>query len=235
LTSPAIQSVADNLVSVHHRIDEAVARAGRTDHVSVLAVTKGVPAVMVETAATAGVRCFGENRVQEAQAKIPDVAVSEGELEWHFIGHLQTNKARTAVSFFRMVQSVDSIRLGKTIANAARGLHRSVPVLLEVNTSGESTKFGFLPNSLLDAAGDIAGLGGLEVRGLMTVGPLTSDPEDARAAFRRLRELRDEMAAEHPRILWDTLSMGMSDDYEIAIEEGATMIRLGRAIFGPRH
>lgn len=199
-------------------------RAELGDRVTIVAVTKTVPPARVAEALAAGITVFGENRVQEAKAKIPQVP---GRARWHMVGHLQTNKVRDAVMLFEMIQSVDSVRLAQEIEKWGERLGRTVPVLLEVNVAGERSKFGFRPEELPSAMRDLASLRRVEVRGLMTVPPFSEDPENARPFFRRLRELRDQLGLTE-------LSMGMSHDYRVAVEEGATMVRIGTAIFGPR-
>ncbi len=218
-------SIPDNLRRVRERIAAACERAGRSpDEVTLVAVTKGFPAAAVAEAYDAGLRDFGENRVQEAVPKIEALAASGRSPRWHLVGHLQTNKVKLAVGLFAILHSVDSVRLAQAISRHAR---KAVPILLEVNVAQEASKFGFSPQELPSALDEIARLPKLEVRGLMTVAPLTDDPETVRPVFRRLRELRDAAALQE-------LSMGMTDDFEVAIEEGATMVRVGRAIFGPR-
>lgn len=218
-------SIPDNLARLRERIVEACERAGRTpDEVTLVAVTKGFPAAVVAEAYDAGLRDFGENRVQEAAPKIEALAASGRSPRWHLVGHLQTNKVKPAVGLFAILHSVDSVRLAQAISRHAREV---VPILLEVNVAQEASKFGFSPQELPSALDEIARLPNLNVRGLMTVAPLTDDPETVRPVFRRLRELRDAAGLEE-------LSMGMTDDFEVAIEEGATMVRVGRAIFGPR-
>ena len=186
--------------------------------VTLVAVTKTVPPEIVDAAVQAGITIFGENKVQEAKAKIPLVT---SRARWHFIGHLQTNKARDAAQLFEMVHSVDSVRLAAELSKHAG---QSLPVLLEVNVSGEASKFGIKPADLPATLAEIQKLPRLEVRGLMTVPPLG---KDSRPFFRQLRQMRDDTGLRE-------LSMGMSHDYEIAIEEGATILRLGTAIFGER-
>ena len=200
-----------------------------------MAVTKTHPPQRIREAYAAGLRLFGENRVQEFGGKA--AAVADLGAEWHMIGHLQTNKAAKAVDLFAAVDSVDSIKLAEKLDAAARKLNRRLPVLLEINIGGEAAKSGVAPQSpeweaLLLAAPRFEGL---EFLGLMAVPPFTDDPEAARPYFRRLRELRDATAARKlPAVRMDTLSMGMSHDFEVAIEEGSTIVRVGTAIFGVR-
>lgn len=190
--------------------------------VTLVAVTKGVAVEKIEEAFRLGVHHFGENRVQEAREKVQ--RLSHLPITWHMVGHLQSNKAKLALSLFSFFHSVDSIKLAQILDSRATN---KVPVLLQVNVAGESTKFGVAPEEAMRVAEEIAKLPHLELRGLMTIAPLVSDPEEVRPVFRRLRELRDALGLRE-------LSMGMTEDFEVAIEEGATMIRLGRAIFGER-
>ncbi len=216
-------TVEARIHDVMQRIETACHRAGRSpDEVTVIAVAKGFPAEAVLEAYAAGLRHFGENRVQEAAAKRPRLAHLD--VTWHMVGHLQTNKVSRALELFDVVHSVDSLRLAQELSRRSR---RRLPVLVEVNVAGEATKFGFPPEEAAAAAEAIARLPNLDVIGLMTVAPLADDPEEVRPVFRRLRDLARSLGVPH-------LSMGMSDDFEVAIEEGATMVRLGRAIFGPR-
>lgn len=221
------------LGEVQEEIARAAARAGRAGDVRLVAVTKTFPADVVREAYEAGQRLFGENRVQEAVAKVRLLAELEG-IEWHLIGHLQTNKARQAVQHFDMVESVDSVRLGTALDERAGRRGMVLPVLLEVNVAREESKSGFDPSTLLEAVEELAPLSHLELRGLMTVAPLAVDPEDVRSVFRRLRELRDSLREQCTLEGFDELSMGMSGDYRVAIEEGSTLVRIGRALFGER-
>ncbi|MCK4362358.1 MAG: YggS family pyridoxal phosphate-dependent enzyme [Dehalococcoidia bacterium] len=217
--------IARNLHDVEHRIAQAAQRAGRSPaEITIVAVTKGLTAQAIEAALEAGIRHIGENRVQEAREKIARLSNLQPCPTWHMVGHLQTNKVKTAVEIFDIIHSIDSLRLAEALSGRARN---TVSVLLQVNISGEEPKSGFSQAELHKAAEDVARLPMLEVKGLMTIAPLVSDPEEVRPIFRRLRELRDSLGLEH-------LSMGMSDDFEVAVGEGATMVRIGRAIFGER-
>jgi pyridoxal phosphate enzyme (YggS family) len=223
--------VAGNLSLVRERISAACARVGRdSSEVELLAVTKGFPPEVVDEAARASLTLFGENKVQEAKAKIP---LCSSRLRWQMIGHLQSNKAREAVHLFEMIQSVDSISLAGEISKWAEKLAKTMPILVEVNVAGESSKFGCTPERLLADIAQINALPRIELRGLMTVAPWTPDLEKVRDIFRRLRELklRCEKTLSGPL---PHLSMGMSGDFEVAIEEGATIIRLGSVLFGDR-
>lgn len=217
--------IAEGLAQVRERMAAACARAGRApNEVTLVGVSKGFPAEAVAEAHAAGLCDLGENRVREAAGKIEVLAARGVRPRWHLIGHLQTNKAKTAVELFGIIHSVDSVRLAQALSRRA---HESVPILLEVNVAQEAGKFGFAPEEVTSALSTIEALPNLDVRGLMTVAPLTDDPERVRPVFRRLRELRDAHGLQE-------LSMGMTGDFEVAIEEGATLIRVGRAIFGPR-
>ncbi len=223
--------LATNLNSVRQRIKAACDRSDREPNsVTLLAVTKSQPPEIVSAAAQLGLNFFGENKIQEAKAKIP---LCPGKLRWHFIGHLQSNKVRDAVEFFEMIQSVDSLPLAQEINNRCEQAAKRMPILLEVNVAGEASKFGYQPEKLLAELKEINALLRLEVRGLMTVPPWSSEPEKARPYFQRLRELKTRceqvVGAPLPH-----LSMGMSGDFEVAIEEGATIVRIGTALFGPR-
>lgn len=224
-------TLAENLAAIQARMAAACVRAGRSpSSVSLLAVSKNQPAAAVREAADLGLTVFGENRVQEGKLKIGQCP---SRLKWHMIGHLQSNKARDAVHFFQMIQSVDSLALAEEINKWADRSAKTMPILLEVNIAGESSKFGYPPERLLAEFMQINALRKIEIHGLMTVAPWTPEPEKVRPVFRRLRELKIEcekiLGAPLPH-----LSMGMSGDFEVAIEEGATMVRVGSALFGPR-
>jgi pyridoxal phosphate enzyme (YggS family) len=220
-----------NLNQVRQRIAAACERVGRDpSSVTLQAVTKGQPPDIVRAAANLGLTLFGENRVQEAKAKIPQCP---GRLRWQMIGHLQSNKCRDAVQFFEMIQSVDSLSLAQEIDKWADKAAKTMPILLEVNIAGESSKFGYPHARLLSELGEVNALRKIEIHGLMTVAPYSTSPEKVRPVFRQLRELKQQceqlLGAPLPQ-----LSMGMSGDFEVAIEEGATLIRLGTVLFGER-
>jgi pyridoxal phosphate enzyme (YggS family) len=221
-----VSSIADNIKLVHERIRAAAERVGRDDAstITLIAVSKAIEPDRVQTALDAGQIVFGESKVQEAKAKIPLVS---GRARWHMIGHLQTNKTRDGVALFDLIHSVDSRRLAEEVNKWAEAVGKTQAVLLEVNVSGEASKFGLKPEDLESTLSEINQLTRLEVRGLMTVAPFTEEPAGARPYFRRLRELRDAVGLRE-------LSMGMSHDLEVAVEEGATMVRIGTAIFGER-
>jgi len=223
--------LAANLELIQQQIRAACGRAGRDPStVTLLAVTKSQPPEVVQAAAALGLALLGENKVQEAKAKIP---LCPDRLHWHFIGHLQTNKCRDAVELFEMIQSVDSLHLAQEISKRAEQESKTMPVLLEVNVAGESTKFGYQPEKLLAELKAINDLPRIEIHGLMTMAPWTPEAEKVRPVFRRLRELKEQcervLGAPLPH-----LSMGMTSDFEVAIEEGATLVRIGTALFGPR-
>jgi pyridoxal phosphate enzyme (YggS family) len=223
--------LAANLESIRRRIKTACDRSDREPNsLTLLAVTKTQPPETVDAAAELGLLVFGENKVQEAKAKIP---LCSARLRWHFIGHLQSNKCRDAVHLFQMIQGVDSLSLAQEINKRATEAAKTMPVLLEVNLAGEASKFGYQPQALLSELKQLSALPRIEVQGLLTVPPWSPDAENSRPHFRRLRELKQKceqvlgMPLPH-------LSMGMTGDFEVAIEEGATIVRIGTALFGPR-
>ncbi len=226
-------SIADNLKTVRTRIKAAARKGGRdAGDVTIVAVTKTVAPERIREAVASGVTCLGENRVQEAHDKIAAVG---RDAQWDLIGHLQTNKASLAATLFDRVHSVDSERVAWALDRAARKEGRRLPVLLQVNLSGEESKFGVEAGATLDLLRSVANLEHLAVEGLMTIPPYFEDPEKTRSFYRRLRELRDEAAAlALPGVAMTHLSMGMSHDYPVAVEEGATLVRIGTAIFGQR-
>jgi PLP dependent protein len=230
-------SIPENLAAVHERINGAAQRARRpSEEIALMAVSKTQSAERIREAYDAGQRLFGENRVQESAAKI-DALQDLHDAEWHMIGHLQTNKAVRTAKLFQAVDSVDSLKLAEKLNSAAVTLGKKLEVLIEINIGGESAKSGAAPDSLELEELLLAAprLEALAFRGLMTVPPFTDDPEGARPYFRKLRELRDAIAAHRlPVDSMDQLSMGMSHDFEVAIEEGSTCVRVGTAIFGER-
>lgn len=225
-------SLAENYEQIRMRIEAACQRVGRDPgSVLLLPVSKGQPARAVEEAARLGLRIFGENKVQEARVKISQCS---GRLQWHMIGHLQSNKARDAAQFFSMIESIDSLELAAEVNKWADKFGKRVPILLEVNCAGEATKHGFRPETVLGAVEQVNKLPRLELHGLMTIAPYTPTPEKVRPYFVKLRELKEKggelLGAPLPH-----LSMGMSGDFEVAIEEGATIVRIGTALFGARN
>lgn len=224
-------SMAENLEKIQQRIAAACDRSGRDpSEITLVAVSKGHRAPKIHEAWDLGLTRFGENKVQELKLK---VGQCPGSIQWEFIGHLQTNKCRDAAYFSRMIHSVDSPRVAEALNQAGNKLAKSIPMLLEVNVSGEATKYGFRPEEVSADLSSLNQLERLEIHGLMTMAPWSKDPESARPHFRRLRELRDELEDQLGAPLTE-LSMGMSGDFEIAIEEGATRIRLGTLLFGER-
>ena len=223
------ESLQANLEAVREAIRASSERASRdANAVALVAVTKTVPVERIREAIRLGLHTFGENRVQEAMPKMDEIGPAG--VDWHLIGHLQTNKVKFVEGRFQMVQSVDSAALAEALD---RRLQSALEVLVEVNVAEEPQKTGALPADLPAIAAVVASAGHLRLRGLMTIAPMVTDPERVRPIFRRLRSLRDE-ASQQLGMPLPVLSMGMTDDYPIAVEEGATMLRLGRALFGPR-
>ncbi len=223
-----MSDIAENVAAVRARMEAAAARAGR-DPASVRligasAAFKGVTVEQMLAAMDAGLRDFGENRVQEAEAHIEALGSRAKDATWHLIGHLQSNKAREALGCFDILQTIDSVRLAQQLSSRAINPTR---ILLEVNVAGESSKFGFAPAEVAGAVAAIRALPNLQLDGLMTIAPQVDDPEQVRPYFRELRHMSETHGLKE-------LSMGMTDDFEVAIEEGATMIRVGRALFGGR-
>ncbi len=231
------QELRDNLSRVQDRIATAAARAGRdAASITLVAVSKTHPVETLIAAYELGVRHFGENRVEEASGKLPTFkqAINDPAVVFHMIGHVQSRKAQDAAALFDRVHSVDSVKLA---ARLSRFATKPLPILLEVNVSGEESKYGFgraRREELFGAVEAIAHLPNLHLDGLMTMAPVVEDPEQARPVFSALRTWRDEIEARYSPIRLPHLSMGMTDDYEVAIEEGATFVRIGRALFGER-
>ncbi len=223
--------IRQNLEQISERIGRAAQGTGRVaSEVTLVAVTKGVAPERIREAVGAGVTIFGENRVQEAQEKIPLIA--EPNLQWHMIGHLQTNKIKTALSLFQMIESIDSVRLAREVSGAAVLENKVMPVLLEVNISGEKQKFGFGTEEIYTAIESMKGLTGIHIMGLMGMAPNVDEPGMRRLAFKKLKGIFTVCKAiRQENFEMKHLSMGMSDDFEMAIEEGSNMVRLGRAVF----
>lgn len=220
-----------NLEAVQQRIEAACNRAGRArDSVMLLAVSKTHPPETIREAVDLGLTFFGENKVQEAKAKIP---LCPGKARWHFIGHLQSNKCRDAVELFEMIQGVDSLAIAQEINKRAEQAARTMPILLEINVAGEGSKFGYQPGQMLADLKAMNALPRLEIHGLMAIPPFTPLPEKARPYFQKLSELKQQAEAVLGAPL-PHLSMGMSGDFEVAIEEGSTIVRIGTALFGER-
>jgi len=233
--------IAARIAGIRQRLATACARVGRDpQEVTMMAVTKTVPAELIESAWRGGILFFGENRVQEAAAKISPAfpRAFDGPAmtpQWHLIGHLQTNKVKKALELFQVIQSVDSLRLAEALQRQAMLGQKKAEIFIEINTSGEAAKFGAPPAAALALAKNVAALPNLQLTGLMTIGAFTDEKNLIRRCFRQLRELREEInAAKLPGVNIRHLSMGMTDDFELAIEEGSTLVRVGRAIFGAR-
>ncbi len=239
--------IAGNLENVQERIAEAARRSEREpEEVTLVAVTKTFPAHEVLTAYEAGVRHFGENRPREGVSKITALEpyVSDEPPSWHMIGHIQSRKARLVVEHYDFVHAVDRLKIARRLSSYADQAGRTLPVLLECNISGEDSKYGFpledweeaisKQKAFFSTVSEMLDLPGLEVQGLMTMPPYVDDPEDVRPLFISLRQLRDALRERFPAANWHHLSMGMTNDFEVAVEEGATMVRIGRGIFGAR-
>jgi PLP dependent protein len=232
-----LMTVAENIEGVRERIAAAAGRASRRpEEITLMAVTKTLAPERIREAYAAGIRVFGENRVQEFAGKAGAVRDLAG-AEWHMIGHLQSNKASKAAELFSAVDSVDSLKLAERLNVVAEKLNKKLTVLIEINVAGEEAKTGVAPEAaelqaILDAAPDLFSV---TIRGLMTIPPFTEDPEQSRPFFRRVRDLTDRIAAQkYPAVSMDVLSMGMSQDFGVAIEEGSTCVRVGTAVFGER-
>jgi pyridoxal phosphate enzyme (YggS family) len=215
--------IAQNINEVRQRIAAAASRAGRSaDDITLIAVTKTAGVPDIQKALATGIAHCGESRIQDAERKIAQLSDAGLRPTWHMIGHLQRNKAKTALEIFDIIHSVDSLRLAQTLSAQA---NKNISILIQVNIAEEETKQGFSLDEAAGAVAEISKLPNLSIRGLMTIAPMVDNIEEVRPVFRELRKLRDSLGLEH-------LSMGMSDDFEVAIEEGATMVRVGRAIFG---
>lgn len=226
------QIISQNLDLVREKIESSAAHSGRSARdIELIAVTKTRTPEIISTLIENGIIQLGENRIQEAVPKIDVLNSQYQNLSWHMIGHLQSNKAGTAVEKFRYIQSVDTVKIARRISGSAIEKKKRVDILLEVNISGEESKFGLSTSAIKLVAEEIMTLPGLNLRGLMTIGPLTTDKTKIRTLFKKMKNHFDNLATHFPGVI-KVLSMGMSDDYEIAIEEGSTMVRLGRAIFG---
>ena len=236
-----MSALSTNLHAVRERIAAAAGRAGRDPaEIVLVAVTKTRPPEVIQAAYDLGLRHFGENRVEEAESKVDRLPA---DIIWHMIGHIQSRKAKLVVPIFHAVHSVDSVKLARRLDRLSEGRPDPLPVLLECNVSGETSKYGFDAShwrtdddqraGVVASVRELLALPHLQVQGLMTMAPIVEDAEQARPIFGRLRQLRDELAAAFPQADWQHLSMGMTDDFEVAIEEGATLVRIGRAIFEP--
>ncbi len=227
-------SPADRLHRVLEEVHRAAETGGRAGQVQLVAVSKTVLPDQILQVYQAGQRLFGENRVQERTAKIGALSTRMPEAKWHLIGHLQTNKARVAAESFDLIESIDSLKIASTLDRWAHNAGSVVDVLIQVNVAAEHSKHGVATERFWDDIQVMEGLHGLRLRGLMTIAPLTDDVEDVRPVFRRLRELRDAVQERRCLAGFTELSMGMSRDFPVAIQEGATIVRVGRAIFGER-
>ncbi len=225
--------LVDNLNRVKDRITQAAQRSGRSaGDITLIVVSKTWPVDVIQQVVDAGVVALGENRVQEAESKVGAIV---GKVSWHLIGHLQRNKVKTALSLFHFLHSVDSLKIAQEISHKAAADGMMAQVLVQVNTSGETSKFGVAPDAALDLVGRISEMDGIVVNGLMTIGAFVTDLKIVRRNFELLRTLRDQIEDAHlPGVSMAELSMGMTSDFEVAIEEGATMVRVGTAIFGTR-
>jgi pyridoxal phosphate enzyme (YggS family) len=223
--------IAENIEAIRHRVEQTCARIGRDPgSIRLIAVAKTFPPEAVREAVAAGILDIGENYVQELVRKRQEIA--DASIRWHFIGHLQSNKVRLVLPWIHAIHAVDTENLGREIAQRASSSHCRARILVEVNTSGEGSKFGVSPEGARSLARALAGMTALDIIGLMTIGPFLPDPEQSRPAFRMLREIKNRIEEEGVTVT--ELSMGMTNDFEVAIEEGATMIRIGTAIFGRR-
>ncbi|HEY4643773.1 MAG TPA: YggS family pyridoxal phosphate-dependent enzyme [Bacteroidota bacterium] len=229
-----METISDNIRAVRQRIDDACRRAGRNpNEVTLIAVTKAFDSTRITEAVREGVCDIGENFVQELLGKREQVL--DGNIRWHFIGHVQTNKVKSLVEVVHLIHSVDSYRVAEEVEKRASKVGRTVDVLLEVKTTGEATKYGVPPEEAKALVKKIAPFEHVRIRGLMTIGPFSPDPEESRPCFRKLRELSENIAAQSiENVEMTHLSMGMTNDFEVAVEEGATLVRLGTALFGPR-
>jgi pyridoxal phosphate enzyme (YggS family) len=228
-----MRSIQENIKNVWSRIERAAERTGRSkEDVKLVAVTKTVEPGRMKEAIDCGIQMIGENRVQEAESKFARLTE---QVEKHLVGHLQTNKAKKAVELFDFVQSVDSQRIAEEISRRASQMGKVMPVLVEVNTSGEQTKFGIEPHQVMPLIESISDLDGIRIKGLMTIGLFSDDPEDTRPCFKRLKAMFDQLKEKSvPNVEMTYLSMGMTSDFEVAIQEGSNMVRVGTGIFGAR-
>lgn len=225
--------IRENVQFARNKIAEACRRSGRkSEEIELVAITKTVDVEQINEAIEAGIRVVGENRVQEAWRKFQEVGEKA---HWHMVGHLQTNKVKRVLQFADMIHSVDSVYLARVIQTQAKKLDRTIEILIQVNTSGEESKFGLEPEATIGAIEEVSTLPNLKIKGLMTIGAFLPNPEDVRPCFKLLNDLKDRVNERGiTSVEIGTLSMGMTNDYEIAIEEGSTMVRVGTAIFGER-
>lgn len=222
-----------NLIDIKNKIEAALKNSTSKEEVSLIAVSKTKPVSMLEKAYEAGIRDFGENKVQEILEKYP---VLPKDIRWHMIGHLQRNKVKYIIDKVSLIHSVDSLRLAEEISKEAVKHDLTMPILIEVNIAAEESKYGFAPDQVLPAVYQISTLKNIEIKGLMTVAPFVENPEENRKYFKQIRELSVDILKENiDNVCMDILSMGMTGDYEVAIEEGANMVRIGTGIFGERN
>jgi len=226
-----METIKNNLEIINEKIKKAAFRVNRnSEEIKLVAVTKTASIEQIEEAINAGVKIIGENKVQEAKEKYQ---ILSSDIEWHLVGHLQTNKVKYAIEIFDLIHSVDSIKLAKEIDRRSLQFGMITNVLVEVNVSGEETKYGIKPEEVEPFLKEISEFPRIKVKGLMTIAPIVEDKEEVRPYFRKLRELSKEMKSKNiENVKMDYLSMGMTEDFEIAIEEGANMVRIGRGIFG---
>lgn len=224
-------TIKNNLEIIREKIEKAAFKANRKpEEIKLVAVTKTATAEQIKEAINAGVKIIGENRVQDAKEKYQ---ILTADIKWHLIGHLQTNKVKYAVEIFDCIHSVDSIKLAQEIDNRSKQFGKKMDVLIEVNVSGEETKYGIKPEEVESFLKEISEFSRIRVRGLMSIAPIAEDKEEVRPYFRKLRELSEEIKDKNIKnVKMDYLSMGMTEDFEVAIEEGANMVRIGRGIFG---
>jgi len=228
-----MRSMEENIKNIWSRIEKAAEKTGKNkEDIKLVAVTKTVEVERIKEAINCGMQIIGENRVQEAESKFDQITAK---VEKHLVGHLQTNKAKKAVELFDFIQSVDSQRIAQEISRRASQMGKVIEVLVEINTSGEETKFGIDPPQALSFIKSISDLEGIKIKGLMTIGLFSDNPEDTRPCFKKLKAIFDQMKKEEiPNVEMKYLSMGMTSDFEVAIQEGSNMVRIGTAIFGPR-
>jgi len=226
-------SIEENIRNIWLRIEKAAEKTGRNkEDVKLVAVTKTIEVDRIREGISCGIQIIGENRVQEAESKFDKITEK---VEKHLVGHLQTNKAKKAVELFDFIQSVDSQRIAQEISRRASQMGKVMDVLVEINTSGEETKFGINPEEALSFIKSISDLPGIKVRGVMTIGLFSDNPEDTRPCFKKLKAIFDQLKSENiPYVEMKYLSMGMTSDFEVAIQEGSNMVRIGTGIFGPR-
>lgn len=222
--------IKDNILRVKEKIEKAKERAGRKDFIHILGATKGVLPEKIRQAYEAGIQLFGENRIQEAIPKIEKL--KDLEIEWHFIGHLQKNKVKAAIENFLLIQSINSIGLAKRLQQIAQIEEKIVPILIEINIGGEDTKYGLKVEELPQFIEEVVKFDNLKLKGIMSIPPYNPDPEKVRPYFKEMNKIYEKLSSIFTSI--EYLSMGMSEDFEVAIEEGSNMVRIGRAIFGER-